>query len=120
MSLKSLLRTAMFGAVAISATAAPAQDWWNPGSWLAPRPHYGYSTQYRGYGSPCANGVCRPSYGAGYYHGKGNPGWSGYRPPMFEPAPPSYRSDYSERYGDYEPYYRGPQSKRPHYSPFYE
>lgn len=120
MSWKSLLRMTMFGVAAVSATAASAQDWWNPGSWISPRPSYSHTTRYGGSGSSCANGVCRPSYGTGYYHGKGNPGWSGYRRPTYEPAMPSYRPDYSERYGDYEAYYRSPQSSRPRYSPFYE
>lgn len=120
MSLKSLLRVTMICAVAVSATAASAQDWWNPGSWLSPKPYYGNSTRSGGYGSPCANGVCRPSYGTSYYHGKGNPGWSGYRPPLYEPVAPSYRPDRSDRYGDYEAYHVSPRSSRSRYSPFYE
>lgn len=125
MTLKPLLRMMMFSAAAMTATAASAQDWWNPGSWLTPKPYYGHTTRYGGYGSSCANGVCRPSYGTSYYRGSGNPGWSGYRPPVYEPVSPNYRPDRSDRYGDYEAYYRspqssGPQSSRPRHSPFYE
>jgi hypothetical protein len=125
MRLKSLLRAMLLGAAAVSATAVSAQDWWNPGSWISPRPHYGYTTRYGGSGSSCANGACRPSYGTGYYHGQGNPGWSGYRPPTYAPVSPNYRPNDSERFGDYEAYDRSPpfsrpQTSRPRSSPFYE
>jgi len=41
-----------------SATAAPAQSWWNPLSSYS-KPAYGYGTNYNT-GMSCANGVCTP------------------------------------------------------------
>lgn len=115
MSLKSLVGVMMLSVLAASATASSAQDWWNPGRWTSHRPYSGYSTRYGS--GPCANGVCRPSYATGYYHEKGNAGWSGYRSPTYEP---DYRRDRSDKYGDWETYYRTPQSSRSRYNPFYE
>lgn len=103
MSLKPLFHALMISAgLAVSATSASAQDWW--------KPYSGYSSRYGGYGSSCAGGVCRPTYGAGYSR-SGRYGSYAHRPPYSRPyntgiVPPhrDYHSPYSHRSG-YSPFY---------------
>ncbi len=119
MSVK-LMTTAMVvcAGLTVGATSASAADWWNPGTWFAPRPTYTYSSPaYRGNLAACPGGVCRPAYGGNCNNGVCTPV---YRGPTYNRPAPVYAPNYQPAPSTWNSNYRGAPARRAPASPFYE